>query len=31
VHGMYLPDDVLKKIYSENAQHVLGLAREHGT
>jgi predicted TIM-barrel fold metal-dependent hydrolase len=23
VHGLYLPDDVLKKIYRENAQHVL--------
>jgi hypothetical protein len=25
VHGMYLPDDVLKKIYSENAKRVLGM------
>jgi hypothetical protein len=23
VHGMYLPDDVLKKIYRENAMKVL--------
>jgi predicted TIM-barrel fold metal-dependent hydrolase len=27
VSGLYLPDDVLKKIYSENAQRVLGLGR----
>jgi predicted TIM-barrel fold metal-dependent hydrolase len=26
VCGMYLPDDVLKKVYSENARRVLGIA-----
>ena len=25
VCGLYLPDDVLKKVYSENARHVLGM------
>lgn len=25
VHGLYLPDDVLKKVYSENARRVLGI------
>ncbi len=25
VHGVYLPDEVLKKIYSENAKRVLGM------
>ena len=25
VHGLYLTDDVLKKVYSENARHVLGI------
>jgi predicted TIM-barrel fold metal-dependent hydrolase len=25
VHGLYLPDDVLKKVYSENAKRVLGM------
>lgn len=24
VHGLYLPDEVLKQIYSDNARHVLG-------
>jgi predicted TIM-barrel fold metal-dependent hydrolase len=28
VHGLYLPDDVLKKIYHENAQHVLKMNGE---
>ena len=27
VHGLYLPDDVLKKVYSENARRVLELTR----
>jgi predicted TIM-barrel fold metal-dependent hydrolase len=26
VHGMYLPDEVLKKVYRGNAHHLLGLA-----
>jgi predicted TIM-barrel fold metal-dependent hydrolase len=25
VHGLYLPDDVLKKVYSENARRILGM------
>ena len=25
VHGLYLPDDVLKKVYQENARRVLGI------
>lgn len=25
VHGLFLPDEVLKKIYSENAKRVLGI------
>jgi predicted TIM-barrel fold metal-dependent hydrolase len=25
VHGLYLPDDVLKKVYSENAKRVFGM------
>ena len=25
IHGLYLPDDVLKKVYSENAWRVLGM------
>jgi len=25
VHGLYLPDDVLTKVYSENARHILGM------
>jgi predicted TIM-barrel fold metal-dependent hydrolase len=28
VCGMYLPDDVLRKVYSENAKHVLRLERD---
>jgi predicted TIM-barrel fold metal-dependent hydrolase len=30
VHGLYLPDDVLKKIYSENARRVLNFGRRDG-
>jgi hypothetical protein len=29
VHGIYLPDDVLKKVYSENARCVLGFGRQN--
>ncbi len=28
VCGLYLPDDVLKKVYSGNAQHILSLGRQ---
>ncbi len=27
VHGLYLPEDVLRKVYSENARRVLGMER----
>jgi predicted TIM-barrel fold metal-dependent hydrolase len=30
VHGLYLPDDVLKKIYRDNALRVLRLQAEPG-
>ncbi len=26
IHGLYLPEDVLKKVYAENARHCLGLS-----
>ena len=28
IHGLYLPDDVLKKIYAENAQRILNIGQK---